>query len=76
MSKLEMIQEQILEAENRKDWKRAAALSRAWTEELKEEDKRLNQHLRNLDEKIKNTTRIMQQRHSSERRVASPWKFF
>lgn len=76
MSKLEMIQEQILDAENRKDWKRARELSRAWTEELKEEGKRLNQHLKNLNEKIRNTTRIMQQRHSSERRVASPWKFF
>lgn len=76
MSKLEMIQEQILEAEKNKDWKRATALSKQWTQELKEEDKRLDQHLRALNKKIQNTTRIVQQRHDPERRVASPWKFF
>ena len=76
MSKLEMIQEQILEAKKNKNWKKASELSRAWAEELKEEDKRLDQHLRALNEKIQNTTMIVQQRHDPERRVASPWKFF
>lgn len=77
MSKLEMIQEQILEAEKHKDWKKASELSRAWAEELKEEDKRLDQRLRALDEKIQNTTDqlvSMQQRHESHREL--PWKFF
>ena len=74
MSKLEMIQEQILEAEKHKDWKKAAELSKAWTEELKEEDKRLNQRLRALAEKIQNTTRILPKQHESHR--ALPWKFF
>ena len=76
MNRLETIQKELLEAENRKDWRKARELSRAWAEEVKTENERLDQHLKNLNEKIRNTTRIMQQRHDPERRVASPWKFF
>ena len=76
MSKLEMIQEQILEAEKNKNWKRAKELSKEWAAEVKAENKRLNKHLCTLNEKIQNANKIIQKLHFPERRVLSPWKFF